>query len=115
MPIPQNLLNQRVPAQALQQAQTKQRSTMHTPDNWLAPACAGAPIHHFDLYRLSRPLDLQRVGWADSVRSAVCLVEWPDRLGEQCPPEHLALTICILEQVPPRMLSLSNRCPGLLA
>lgn len=58
----------------------------------------GPPVHHFDLYRLDRALDLQRIGWAQSVKEAICLVEWPDVLGDQLPTEHLDISLSIIEQ-----------------
>lgn len=61
--------------------------------------CAGLPIHHFDLYRLSGALDLQRIGWAKSLQTAICLVEWPDVLGDQLPEERLDIRIGIANQV----------------
>ena len=61
----------------------------------------GPPIHHFDLYRLSGEADLQRVGWSESRGSAICLVEWPDLLGDQTPQERLDITISIADEVSP--------------
>jgi len=51
---------------------------------------AGA-IWHCDLYRLSDPEELVELGLADALGSAICLVEWPDRLGSLTPADALTL------------------------
>ena len=61
--------------------------------------CAGLPIHHFDLYRLSTAQELERLRLAETFASAVCLVEWAERLGLALPREHLAVTLRIMDQV----------------
>lgn len=48
-------------------------------------------IWHADLYRLSHPDEAVELGLADAFETAICLVEWPDRLGELAPPTALAL------------------------
>lgn len=60
---------------------------------------ADLPIHHFDLYRLSKPEDLRRLRLDQSFKSAVSLIEWAERLGNQLPAEHLAVRLRILKQV----------------
>jgi len=50
------------------------------------------PAHHFDLYRLSGPEELEELGWQEA-REGIVLVEWPDRLGWLTPPEALHLTL----------------------
>ena len=48
------------------------------------------PLWHADLYRLSDPDEVEELGLADAFETAICLVEWPDRL--HTPPPG-ALTI----------------------
>ena len=48
-------------------------------------------IWHADLYRLSHPDEAVELGLADAFDSAICLVEWPDRLGDLAPPTALGL------------------------
>lgn len=49
-------------------------------------------IWHADLYRLSGPGEVAELGLEDAFASAICLVEWPDRLGTP-PPRHLRVTL----------------------
>lgn len=50
-------------------------------------------IWHADLYRLSHPDDVLELGLVDAFATAICLVEWPDRLGPMIPPGALHLTL----------------------
>jgi tRNA threonylcarbamoyladenosine biosynthesis protein TsaE len=51
------------------------------------------PLHHMDLYRLQGPDDVEAAGLFDYFSpDAVCLVEWPDRLGTELPDSYLRLT-----------------------
>ncbi|MEM7710774.1 MAG: tRNA (adenosine(37)-N6)-threonylcarbamoyltransferase complex ATPase subunit type 1 TsaE [Pseudomonadota bacterium] len=54
---------------------------------------AGAfEIWHADLYRLTDPSDVLELGLDDALRDAVCLIEWPDRLGPDAPADALRLS-----------------------
>ncbi|MBV7410981.1 tRNA (adenosine(37)-N6)-threonylcarbamoyltransferase complex ATPase subunit type 1 TsaE [Maritimibacter sp. DP1N21-5] len=44
-------------------------------------------IWHADLYRLTSPDEIEELGLIDAFDTALCLVEWPDRLGDLA-PEH---------------------------
>lgn len=46
-------------------------------------------IWHCDLYRLTSPYEAQELGLEDAFEDAVCLVEWPDRLGDLSPQDAL--------------------------
>jgi tRNA threonylcarbamoyl adenosine modification protein YjeE len=50
------------------------------------------PIWHADLYRLSGPEDIVETGLLDAMDTAICLIEWPDRLGPDCPANALTLS-----------------------
>ena len=50
-----------------------------------------AAIWHSDLYRLSGPDDVVELGLYDALETAICLVEWPDRLGDMTPESALTL------------------------
>jgi len=50
-------------------------------------------LWHADLYRLTSPSECDELGLVDAFESAICLVEWPDRLGELTPQGALLLDI----------------------
>lgn len=41
------------------------------------------PVHHFDLYRLSEPEELEELGLTEALDEGVALVEWPERAFER--------------------------------
>ncbi|MCT8158600.1 tRNA (adenosine(37)-N6)-threonylcarbamoyltransferase complex ATPase subunit type 1 TsaE [Pseudoruegeria sp. SHC-113] len=49
-------------------------------------------IWHCDLYRLSGPEDAFELGLDEAFDTALCLVEWPDRLGAYTPRNALELS-----------------------
>jgi tRNA threonylcarbamoyladenosine biosynthesis protein TsaE len=53
----------------------------------------GVEIWHADLYRLTHPDEVAELGLEDAFRTAICLVEWPDRLGSARPSGALAITL----------------------
>lgn len=48
-------------------------------------------IWHVDLYRISSSFEIEELGLVDAFETAVCLVEWPDRLGPLRPTDPLTL------------------------
>lgn len=50
-------------------------------------------IWHADLYRLTDPDEVFELGLEEAFTNAICLVEWPDRLGSAAPPEALTITL----------------------
>lgn len=53
----------------------------------------GVEIWHADLYRLSLPDEVWELGLDDAFGTAICLVEWPDRLGAHVPPQALCIRL----------------------
>lgn len=49
-------------------------------------------VWHADLYRLASPDDCVELGLAEAFETAICLVEWPDRLADLAPTDALHLT-----------------------
>lgn len=56
----------------------------------------GEEIFHADLYRLTHPDEVWELGLDEAFSSAICLVEWPDRLGTHLPPGALRLDLAPL-------------------
>ena len=73
----------------------------------------GSEIWHADLYRLSHPDEVLELGLEAAFETAICLVEWPDRLGELTPPG--ALTIALSPAEDGRIAQLSGGHAGLIA
>lgn len=48
------------------------------------------PIWHCDLYRISHADEVVELGLSEAFETAICLIEWPDRLGDHRPVRHLA-------------------------
>lgn len=49
-------------------------------------------VWHADLYRLGHPDEATELGLEEAFETAICLVEWPERLGDLVPPGALWLT-----------------------
>jgi tRNA threonylcarbamoyladenosine biosynthesis protein TsaE len=50
-------------------------------------------IWHADLYRLTSPDELIELGLDDALDSALCLIEWPDRMGDLTPKDAVHLDL----------------------
>ncbi len=71
------------------------RETISSPSFVLMGEYAGRlPLFHIDLYRLSSAREAIDGGLLDDRQAAgVVLIEWPDRLGSDVPPERLDVRI----------------------
>jgi tRNA threonylcarbamoyladenosine biosynthesis protein TsaE len=69
-------------------------------------------IWHTDLYRLAGPQEVIELGLSDAFDTAICLVEWPDRLGELKPTKALTLTLSQGETDDMRELTLTWDAPS---
>lgn len=58
---------------------------------------AGVEIWHCDLYRLTHPDEAFELGLDEAFETAICLIEWPDRLGDLAPQNALKLHFDALE------------------
>lgn len=71
-------------------------ATVSSPTFTLIHEYAGAlPVYHMDGYRTKRPEEFLALGVEDYLYGdGVCLIEWPQRLGNLLPPDtvHLELT-----------------------
>ncbi|MCC5991625.1 MAG: tRNA (adenosine(37)-N6)-threonylcarbamoyltransferase complex ATPase subunit type 1 TsaE [Rhodobacteraceae bacterium] len=50
-------------------------------------------LWHADLYRLHDPHDCLELGLEEAFEAAICLIEWPDRLGRFTPADALHLQL----------------------
>lgn len=55
--------------------------------------CPDFELWHCDMYRLEKPEDGYELGLIDAFDEAVCLVEWPDKLGSLIPEDALHIDI----------------------
>ena len=54
---------------------------------------ADVEIWHADLYRLSHPDEVAELGLEDAFLHAICLIEWPDRLGRLTPANAIRIVL----------------------
>ena len=50
-------------------------------------------LWHSDLYRITGPDEIEELGLSEAFATAICLVEWPDRLGPLAPDAALTLAL----------------------
>lgn len=50
-------------------------------------------IWHADLYRLTSTHEIEELGLIEAFHDAICLVEWPDRLGPLAPANPLQINL----------------------
>lgn len=50
-------------------------------------------IWHADLYRIGSLDEIDDLGLFNAFETALCLIEWPDRLGEEAPGSALSLEL----------------------
>ena len=56
----------------------------------------GAPVWHFDLYRLNSPDDVTELGFEEALATGISLVEWPERMGRLLPASRLDVALSIV-------------------
>lgn len=54
---------------------------------------ADVEIWHADLYRISRVDEIRELGLEDAFSSAICIIEWPERLGRLAPSNAIHLSL----------------------
>lgn len=55
------------------------------------------PLWHFDLYRLKEPDDVFELGFEEGLETALCVIEWPQRLGPLLPRDRIDIALTIVD------------------
>ena len=56
----------------------------------------GAPMYHFDFYRINKPAEAIEIGLYDYLDSGcLCIMEWPENIEELLPEETLKVSISV--------------------
>ena len=53
----------------------------------------GAPVWHFDLYRLEDSEEIYELGIEEAFDTAICLIEWPEKLAGNEPLDWLEMRL----------------------
>lgn len=69
----------------------------------------GADIWHADLFRLGLPGEAEELGLTDAFETAICLIEWPERLGSDAPRHALRLSLALVGDA--RVATLTAEAP----
>jgi tRNA threonylcarbamoyl adenosine modification protein YjeE len=81
-------------ARALIRALRDPDEEVPSPTFTLVQTYPGAPdIWHADLYRLTHPDEVHELGLEAAFDDAICLIEWPDRLGAYAPKNPIRLRL----------------------
>ena len=81
-------------ARALIRALRDADEDVPSPTFTLVQTYPGAPdIWHADLYRLTHPDEVHELGLEAAFDTAICLIEWPDRLGDYAPENPIRLRL----------------------
>lgn len=62
-------------------------------------------IWHADLYRLTNPDEVVELGLTEAFESAICLIEWPDRLQDLAPKSALQIALKMTDHLGERALT----------
>ncbi len=74
---------------------------------------AGAlEIWHADLYRLTHPDEVYELGLEEAFTSALCLIEWPERLDGDVPDQALTLKFALDDAANTRLLTIEGDAAG---
>lgn len=68
-------------------------------------------VWHADLHRLSGPNEVLELGLDEAMGRAICLIEWPDRLGTLAPASALRIDLAPTQEAESRCATLSGPEP----
>lgn len=96
------------------------RSLLTTPEDIPSPTftlvqtyeTTRGDIWHSDLYRLTSVNEVEELGLLEAFDTAICLVEWPDRLGSLTPQRALAVHLDHLTDAEARQMTLTWHDPA---
>lgn len=71
-------------------------------------------IWHADLYRLNDPSEAEELGLSEAFTTAICLIEWPDRLASLAPDGATTLAFDVIDENQ-RTLTFKGGAPDLRA
>lgn len=54
-------------------------------------------IYHCDLYRLTHPAQVEEIGLLEAFSSALCIIEWPQRLESYLPKKRINIYLDVLD------------------
>ncbi len=55
-------------------------------------------VWHSDLYRLNDPEETIELGLLEAFQKAICIIEWPDRLGNLLPAKRIDIYLDIVDE-----------------
>lgn len=71
-------------------------------------------IWHADLYRLSDPDEIVELGLTEAFETAICLIEWPDRLADLAPDSAVCMSLTVDHDGEARSVSFGGQNKELL-
>lgn len=69
-------------------------------------------LWHADLYRLSSPDECVELGLSEAFETAICLIEWPDKLEDLTPPGALSIQLETLDAAEQRRITFNWQGAG---
>jgi len=69
-------------------------------------------IWHADMYRLTQPDELLELGLEEALDTALCMIEWPDRLAGMAPDDALELAFTLGQAEGTRDITLTSAAPA---
>lgn len=68
-----------------------------------------AAVWHFDLYRIDDPEEIIELGMEEAQADAISLIEWPERMDAQLPPDRLDIVLSYTDAEESRRAALTGR------
>lgn len=57
----------------------------------------GLTVHHYDLYRIEHPEEIDELGLDEALSEGAVLIEWPERAGDRLPADVLNLSLTMID------------------